>query len=219
VKDGVIVESAVPVTLIGGGAGSAADVAFSRALAPVCVAADGGAMLALEAGVMPDAVIGDFDSLPEDIRARIPPKQLYHISEQSSTDFDKALRNIAAPLVIAVGFTGERLDHQLAAFHVLAAHDARPCIMLGATEVIFHCPAQVDLPVTQGDVVSLFPMQKVSGRSTGLEWPIDGLEFHPMRLIGTSNRATGAVRLWMDGLGMLCIAPRRILPELVQALI
>lgn len=71
-KDGVIVESAVPVTLIGGGAGNPADVAFSRALAPVCVAADGGAMLALEAGVMPDAVIGDFDSLPEDIRARIP---------------------------------------------------------------------------------------------------------------------------------------------------
>lgn len=102
---------------------------------------------------------------------------------------------------------------------MLAAHNARPCIMLGATEVIFHCPAQVDLPVAEGDVVSLFPMQKVSGRSTGLEWPIDGLDFDPMRLIGTSNRATGAVQLWMDGPGMLCIAPRRILPELVQALI
>tara|TARA_R110000868_G_scaffold18172_76_gene80031 strand:- start:11598 stop:12215 length:618 start_codon:yes stop_codon:yes gene_type:complete len=205
--------------LIGGGAGTAADVALAAALAPVCVAADGGAALALTAGVLPDAVIGDFDSLPDEIRAQIPDNRLHHITEQSSTDFDKALRSIAAPLVIAVGFTGERLDHQLAAFHVLAARSARPCIMLGATEVIFHCPAQVALPVVAGDVVSLFPMQKVSGRSIGLQWPIDGLEFHPMHLIGTSNRATGPVRLWMDGPGMLCIAPRRILAELVQALV
>jgi thiamine pyrophosphokinase len=219
VADSVIVESAAPVTLIGGGDGTAADVALAAALAPVCVAADGGAALALTAGVLPDAVIGDFDSLPDEIRAQIPDNRLHHITEQSSTDFDKALRSIAAPLVIAVGFTGERLDHQLAAFHVLAARSARPCIMLGATEVIFHCPAQVALPVVAGDVVSLFPMQKVSGRSTGLQWPIDGLEFHPMHLIGTSNRATGPVRLWMDGPGMLCIAPRRLLAELVQALV
>jgi thiamine pyrophosphokinase len=213
-----IVESKAPVTLVGGGAGNAADVILAQSLAPVCVAADGGAALALKAGVMPDAVIGDFDSLPDEISAQIPAARLFHITEQSSTDFDKALCRIVAPLVIAVGFTGDRVDHQLAAFHVLAAHAGRPCVVLGAHEVIFHCPAQVALPVADGDVVSLFPMQKVSGRSTGLQWPIEGLAFDPMRLIGTSNRATGPVRLWMDGPGMLCIAPRRILSDLVSAL-
>jgi len=131
----------------------------------------------------------------------------------------KALRSISAPLVIAVGFTGGRVDHQLAAFHVIATQTTRPCIVLGASEVIFHCPAQVELPVAEGDAVSLFPMRKVTGRSTGLHWPIDGLDFDPVQLIGTSNRATGPVKLWMDGPGMLCIAPRRILPELVQALL
>ncbi len=215
----VIVDSKEPVTLLGGGAAVAADVDLARSLAPVCVAADGGAILALAAGVMPDAVIGDFDSLPADVRAQIPPERLFHIAEQSSTDFDKALRSIAAPLVIAVGFTGERVDHQLAAFHVLVAHSMRPCVVLGAHEVIFHCPARLSLPVVAGDVVSLFPMRHVTGRSTGLQWPIDGLDFDPMRLIGTSNRATGPVELWMDGPGMLCIAPRRILPALVEALI
>ncbi|MCR8825940.1 thiamine diphosphokinase [Pseudosulfitobacter koreensis] len=207
------------MTLLGGGSGTAEDVHLARTLAPLCVAADGGALLALQAGVMPDAVIGDFDSLPQDARAQIPPERLYHIAEQSSTDFDKALRSIAAPLVIAVGFTGARVDHQLAAFHVLMAHASRPCIVLGKHEVIFHCPPDLSLPVAAGDVVSLFPMRQVTGRSTGLQWPIDGLAFDPMRLIGTSNRATGPVKLWMDGPGMLCIAPRRILPALVGALI
>jgi thiamine pyrophosphokinase len=215
----VIVESVAPVTLVGGGAGDVSDVTLARKFAPVCVAADGGAALALKAGVIPDAVIGDFDSLSASIRQQIPPENLYHIEEQDSTDFAKALRSISAPLVIAVGFTGARVDHQLAALHVIAAYRARPCIVLGASEVIFHCPAQVALPMAEGDVVSLFPMRKVSGRSTGLHWPIDGLAFDPMQLIGTSNRATGPVKLWMDGPGMLCIAPRRILPELVQALL
>lgn len=215
----IIVDSLEPVTLLGGGSGTAEDVHLARTLAPLCVAADGGALLALQAGVMPDAVIGDFDSLPLDARAQIPPERLYHIAEQSSTDFDKALRSIAAPLVIAVGFTGARVDHQLAAFHVLVAHALRPCIVLGKHEVIFHCPPDLSLPVAAGDVVSLFPMRQVTGRSSGLQWPIDGLGFDPMRLIGTSNRATAPVELWMDGPGMLCIAPRRILPALVDALI
>ncbi len=206
------------MTLIGGGVADVDDLNEALALAPTCVAADGGAALALQAGIVPRAVIGDFDSLPPKLADSLPPANLHRVAEQDSTDFDKAVRAIIAPVIVAVGFTGARLDHQLAAFHVLALHADRPCVLLGDREVVFHCPAQIALPLVQGDISSFFPMQNVAARSTGLRWPLDGLVFDPMTFVGTSNRATGAVQVWTERPGMLGIVPRRYLAAVTQAL-
>ena len=213
-----IVQFAGPVTLIGGGAVGSGDLEAALALAPDLIAADGGAGAALAAGHMPQAVIGDFDSITPQVRARIPDDRLFPIPEQDSTDFDKALRSIAAPLVLAVGFLGDRVDHQLAAFNVLVRHAARPCVLLGASEVVFHAPPVFEVALAPGDVVSLFPMRAVTGRSTGLEWPIDGLHFAPDARIGTSNRALGPVRIETDGPGLLTILPRAALGAVIGAL-
>jgi thiamine pyrophosphokinase len=63
-------------------------------------------------------------------------------------------------------------------------------------------------------------MAPVTGRSTGLEWPIDGLAFAPAGLIGTSNRATArTVHLDMDGPGMLVILPRARLDAALRSLL
>ncbi|MEM8729100.1 MAG: thiamine diphosphokinase [Pseudomonadota bacterium] len=215
-----IVETEDWVTLIGGGEVQTEDLSLALQLAPVLVAADSGADWALAQGISPIAVIGDFDSLSETTRAGLPAARLHQIAEQDSTDFDKALRNIAAPVVLAVGFLGARVDHQLAAFHVLARHSDRACLLLGPREVIFAAPPGVPLQfdLSAGDVVSLFPMTAVSGRSTGLRWPIDGLDFAPMTRIGTSNAAEGPVTLTFDGPGMLVILPRRALHGALTAL-
>lgn len=214
-----IVSTSEPVTLIGAGEATPHNLAEAMRHAPVVVAADGGAALAVAQAVTPRAVIGDFDSLPDQVRAVLPESVLHPMTGQDNTDFDKALQAIASPLVLAVGFTGGRIDHQLAALHVLAAHAPGRCIIIGAEEVIFHVPSQITLDVAAGDTVSLFPMGQVQGRSTGLVWPIDGLVFDPMRFVGTSNCAEGPVQLWMTGPGMLCIAPRRILPALIARLL
>ena len=214
-----IVHKLSPVTLVGGAPLGASDLQEALTIAPTCVAADGGARAALAHGVIPEAVIGDFDSLDADSLRAIPRAHLHQIDEQNSTDFDKALRHIAAPVVIAVGFSGGRVDHQLAAFHTLLRHSDRPCIILCEHEVVFHCPAHIALPLAAGDTVSLFPMVPVTGRAEGLEWPIDGLEFGPDSFVGTSNRAVGPVVLWMNGPGMLGIVPRKYLSALVRAFI
>jgi thiamine pyrophosphokinase len=180
------------------------------------VAADGGAGAALAAGLMPEAVIGDFDSLSDAVRDSLPPERLHQVGEQDSTDFDKALRSIAAPAVLAVGFLGARVDHQLAAFNTLVQGHDSPCVLIGETEVIFHLTDAVELPTQAGDVVSLFPMQDVQGRSAGLEWPIDGLQMSPMGRIGTSNRAVGPMRLAPEGAGLLVIVPRRLLADVLR---
>lgn len=212
------IQTSQPVTLIGGGDLSPGDLALALSHAPVLVAADGGAGAALRAGHVPDAVYGDFDSLSQTDRAAIPPERLHPIAEQDSTDFDKALRHVAAPLILAVGFLGARVDHQLAVLHSLAGPAASRCILIGAHEVIIALPPRIALPFAPGDVVSLFPMRPVQGRSTGLEWPIDGLQFAPGHQIGTSNRALGPVQLDTDGPGLLLIAPRRALDDIIQRL-
>ena len=198
-----IVESKEPLTLVGGGTLFKGDLEAALALAPRLVAADGGAGAALAAGYMPEAVIGDFDSLTPGMRAQLPEASLHPIPEQDSTDFGKALRSISAPLVLGAGFLGDRVDHQLAAFNVLVQPGRCPCIILGATEVIFHLHRETRLPVEAGDLVSLFPMQPVTARSEGLDWPLEGLKMSPAGQIGTSNRALGPAVVRPDGPGLL----------------
>ncbi|MDG1182316.1 MAG: thiamine diphosphokinase [Tateyamaria sp.] len=212
-----IIESAVPVTLLGGGTVYDGDMVEALALAPVCVAADSGARHALAADVDLAAVVGDFDSIGPDLE-RIPMSRQIHIDEQDSTDFDKALRHILAPVVLAVGFTGARFDHQLAALHVLAAYPERACVLVGESELTFLCPPQIELPVQAGDIVSLFPIAAVSGTSDGLKWEINDLQFDPMVKIGTSNTALGHVSLTMDGPAMLVMVPRARLAAITRAL-
>ncbi len=214
----VIVQSLEAITLVGGGPVSKAELALAQRFAPRVMAADGGADHCLRHGVMPQAVIGDFDSISAAAMAAIPASRLHRITEQDSTDFDKALRAIAAPFVLALGFAGARVDHGLAVFNALVRLADRPCIVIGPRDVVFHAPARVHLQMRMGDRVSLFPMAPVTGRSTGLHWPIDGIAFAPAGLIGTSNRASlREVDLSFDGPGMLVILPRARLDQAIAA--
>lgn len=209
----------VPVTLIGAGAAPDEDIAAARAHAPRVVAADGGAGRALAAGLMPEAVFGDFDSLDTATRRALPEERLHHVPEQETTDFDKALRHTLAPLVLGVGFLGARLDHLLAAQTVLARRADRRCLLIGGADLVFLCPPELSLDLDAGCRVSLYPLAEVRGRSEGLFWPIDGLTFAPGGVIGTSNRVTeGPVRLSMAAPAMLVILPREALGAAVTSL-
>ncbi|WP_238704924.1 thiamine diphosphokinase [Parasedimentitalea marina] len=211
----MIVDQIEPVTLVGGGAVAPGDLELALSLAPFLVAADSGADRAIAAGFEPRAVIGDLDSLSNVVRNQLAPNRIFEVAEQDSTDFHKALRHIKAPVVLAVGFLGERVDHQLAGFNTLVQPLGSPCILLGEHELIFHIPRQINLPTRAGDIVSLFPMGAVTGCSTGLKWPLDGVQMSPMGLIGTSNEATGPVSLTPNGPGLLGIIPRHHLPQLM----
>lgn len=191
---------------------------MAMSLAPTCVAADSGAQVALDMGVDLAAVIGDMDSISEGARAQIPQARFHQIAEQDSTDFDKALRHVSAPVVIAVGFTGGQIDHALAALHTIVSRHNRSIVLLGKQDVVFLCPKEILLPMAAGTRISLFPMGPVTGTSTGLHWPIDGIDFAPGLRSGTSNRATGDVHLEFDAPQMLCILPRRFIAPVVSLL-
>jgi thiamine pyrophosphokinase len=213
-----VLRSEAPVTLIGGVSPSAGDLQEALALAPLAVAADGGANTVLRHAIPLAAVIGDMDSLSPEA-AQAYSDRLHPVEEQDTTDFDKALTRILAPAVIAVGFTGGRLDHELAALHSLVLRADRPCLLLGPETLAFHAPPALDLSLPPGTTVSLFPFASLRVRSTGLRWPTDPLLFAPDHRVGTSNKAMGPVSLAPSSPGMLVILPRATLPLALPALV
>jgi thiamine pyrophosphokinase len=212
--------SAQPVTLIGGGPVGAEALAAALAIAPDVVAADGGADVALPPGYVLRAVIGDMDSLrdPEGLRAR--GVALHRIAEQDSTDLEKCLRSVAAPLMVGLGFLGGRLDHELAALNAVVRHPDPPVILLGAVDLCFRCPKAFAIDLPAGTRLSLFPMAALAGTvSEGLRWSVEGLEMAPAGRLGTSNETTGGrVRLGFDPARMLVILPAEHLPQVAAAL-
>jgi thiamine pyrophosphokinase len=215
-----IVDTTDGVTLVGGAPFAGRTLAMALRRAPVLVAADGGADRALAAGHLPQAVVGDFDSISEGARARIPLERQFPIAEQETTDFDKALRSIQAPFVLALGFVGARVDHGLAVFNTLARHPDRSCIVLGPEDLVFLCPRHLRLRLVPGDRFSLFPLGNLAGRSRGLRWPIDGLQLSPQGRIATSNEVDApTVEVDVEDGPLLAILPRQRLDAVIRALV
>ncbi len=203
----MIIHSSAPVALIGGAPANETALKFALSLAGRVVAADSGASTALARGLALDAVIGDFDSITPQTHAAFPADIMHHIAEQDSTDFEKCLTRIDAPLVLGVGFSGARLDHQLAVCNALVRWPAKRCMLIGEEDVVFLAPPTLALDLAKGTRVSLFPMGAVEGRSDGLNWPIGGLNLTPDGQVGTSNFATGPIGLSVTAPKLLVILP------------
>jgi thiamine pyrophosphokinase len=210
------------VTLVGAGALDRTMVEAARRLAPVLVAADSGADRLAEMRLSPRAIIGDMDSITDPDRWRTGPAHFVHLAEQDSTDFEKCLYATQAPAYLAVGFTGRRVDHTLAAFHTLLRYQEKRIVLVGEHEVGALAPpgATLRLAVTPGTRVSIYPLQPVTAtHSSGLVWPIGGLAMAPGQRIGTSNRASQPViEIAFDGPGALVMLETDALGSLASAI-
>ncbi|MCC5989836.1 MAG: thiamine diphosphokinase [Pararhodobacter sp.] len=211
------------ITLLGGG--MLAQGALERALqrAPRLVAVDSGADRALAAGVIPELVIGDFDSISPHARRAIAADRQLHRPGQEDTDFDKALAHVlahgGAPFMLALGFTGGRLDHTLAGMSTLLRNPGAPVLMDAGEDLCFLCPPLLRLALAPGSRLSLYPMRPVRCASQGLHWPTDALLFDPGGMIGTSNRvAAERVELRPDRPALLVMLPSQSLDAAISAL-
>lgn len=205
------------VTLAGGGPFGGDDLRAALALAPHPVAADGGADRLMALGIVPEAVIGDMDSL----RGGVPEgARTVAVAEQDTTDFGKCLAHVDAPFLIGVGFLGGRVDHTLAALSVLLSHADKRVVLLGEEDVAFVAPADWTITLEPGARVSFFPLVPCRGvASEGLRWPIKGLEMIAGGQIGTSNEAVAArVSAAFDRAGTVTILPKRYLEAVLASL-
>lgn len=207
-----------PITIVGGAHFSQRLLLESLKRAPVVYAADGGANLCMQYGCQPKQVIGDLDSLSPSLRSDLDPSCVIHVPEQDTTDFEKLLIRVDAPFMLAVGFMGGRIDHQMAVQTVLTAYAHRKIICVGDEDVMFVSPPEIDLPLDAGTRISLYPMAPVQARSTGLYWPTDGLSFAPDGQIGTSNKATRPVTLLPSAPCMLVVLSKTCLDIAIDAM-
>ena len=214
----IIVQSPTFLTLLGGGPTHFSHVKQALKIAPILVAADGGADTALAAGHMPEAVIGDMDSISAAAQDKIADNSLHFIAEQDSTDFAKCLRSIEAPAILALGFAGGRLDHQLAACTTLVNFPEKIVLLLTDEDVCFLCPDTFQISLPLGTRFSLYPMGVVTGKSAGLKYALDDLTFSPATRGGTSNEVTGPVQVSFDRREMLVILPRDHVQDVLDAL-
>lgn len=206
------------ITIVGGAHFSKELLLESLERAPVVYAADGGANLCMQYGCQPKQVIGDLDSLSPSLRSELDPSRVIHVPEQDTTDFEKLLIRVDAPFMLAVGFMGGRIDHQMAVQTVLTAYAHRKIICVGDEDVMFVSPPEIDLPLDAGTRISLYPMAPVQARSTGLYWPTDGLSFAPDGQIGTSNKATRHVTLLPSAPCMLVVLSKTCLDIAIDAM-
>jgi len=209
------------VTLVGGGALSRETFNAARALAPVVVAADGGADRLAAWGAHPAAVIGDMDSVADlDAWRARGDVTVLRLPEQDTTDFEKCLYSVEAPFYLGAGFTGRRLDHTLAALHALLRWRDKRVALIGEEDVAFLCPCDWRATLSPGARVSFFPLAPVRGvASTGLCWPVEGLDFAPGLRVGTSNAASAAqVSARFDRPGMVALLERRFLGAALESL-
>lgn len=181
-----------PLAIVGGGTVDPVLLAELAARQVVLIGADGGADTIAAAGLVPEAIIGDLDSITDragwEKRSRV-----IHIPEQITTDFQKCLYSTSAPVTLALGMTGRRLDHTLAALSaVLQYAPSRRLLLVDEVDVALAATGPIAFDAAPRERVSIHPLVPIRFiRSTGLFYPMDGLLLEPGGLIGTSNEGTG----------------------------
>lgn len=183
-----------PMAVVGGGAVDPALLVELAGRGVALVGADGGADAIGDAGLMPAAIIGDLDSL-SDRTAWEERTSVIHIPEQITTDFQKALYSTQAPVTLALGMTGKRLDHTLAALSaVLQYAPSRRLMLVDEVDVALAVVGPIRFEAGLRERVSIHPLLPIQfSHSTGLYYPMDGLLLEPGGLIGTSNEGTGGL--------------------------
>jgi thiamine pyrophosphokinase len=170
--------------------------------ADLVVAADGGARYALEAGVVPDLVVGDMDSLGEDLT--LEAAMLGASLERHPARKDKMDGQLA---VLAARERGATAADLLCAFGGrLGAHFAVPHILLAAERIGLRSTVVADrvrmFVVEAGsrtvegdprDSVSIFPLSSIATAVTleGMEYPLDNASLEPGDTLGFHNELIG----------------------------
>jgi len=187
----------------------------------VRVCADGGANRLFDstqdlgATFIPDLIIGDLDSLRDDVKEYYYSKQvrIERVADQDSNDLDKSLRFIYEQMVkpyrvFAYGAFGGRFDQEMGSIHALFRWRAEFCYHLWLyddTSCAFLLPGEtlnhVELPrygedvsdrgaaVGEGPTCGLIPIGNHSEvvKTTGLKWNLQGTPLSFGQVVSTSN--------------------------------
>lgn len=156
------------------------------------ICADGGYDTLSYTSIVPDVVIGDFDSLRTSVPSEI--KKITYPSEKDKTDLeiciDYAAENGCGSVFI-LGALGGRADHSLASFFALkyALEKGMEAMILSESTRIYLISDYIRVSRESFDYISLMPCtEKVEGVTTnGLKYNLKDAELKQSSSLGVSN--------------------------------
>jgi len=165
--------------------------------AQLVVCADGGAVHAKKMGVKPDILVGDFDSIQDDVLKWFENTEaeiLHYPVEKDMTDSEIAI-NIAVErgctYIRILGGFGTRLDHSLANVYLLKKllDKGIKASIINESNEITLIKDEIKLQKREGYNVSLIPItEKVKGVTTkGLYYPLHEATIEMGSTWGVSN--------------------------------
>lgn len=158
----------------------------------IIICADGGYNSLFYTGIVPNIILGDFDSLKVNIPKEIPV--LKYPKDKDKTDLeiciDYALENDCDTIFI-LGALGGRIDHTLGSLCALKyamEHNADAMILSGKSR-IYLVDSQIEIPREKFNYVSLIPCtEEVTGiYSLGLKYELNGRKLLKSSSLGISN--------------------------------
>lgn len=163
------------------GNGETQEPAFLQHLAQqadLILAADGGADRALSAGVRPDVIIGDLDSISPQTKKILPAEKFIFVNNQNNTDLEKALDYLIAhqcTQCTLTGFVGGRWDFTFGNFlSVYPYLDKMDICVAGKGWKIWPLTHSVTKTVRPGARVSLIPAADCQNVTLqGLVYPLE----------------------------------------------
>lgn len=150
---------------------------------PVIACDNAGAQLITKWNILPDAIVGDGDSLPQQFKDRY--KDIIHyVAEQDYNDLTKATRfflehyrnpGTKHPRICYIGCTGKREDHTLGNIS-LPTFYRQEFGVEGVLPTDFgwfvYCHGACEFESIPNQQVSIFNLNCSSLTSQGLQWPI-----------------------------------------------
>lgn len=156
------------------------------------VCCDGGSNEYISRGYIPDAIIGDGDSLCEEYRRQFA-SILHCITEQETNDQTKAVQFLLSQgrrEIAILGATGKREDHTIGNISLLIEYARAGAQVRTYTDygVFIPCSGSCTIHTHPGQQISIFNFTAKGFTSTGLKYPIyDFINWWQ----GTLNTATG----------------------------
>jgi thiamine pyrophosphokinase len=166
----------------------------------LCIAADAGMEALSEMQVVPDVLLGDFDSLPlreQTAAFEVVPERHSYPPEKDQTDGELAVTYAlehGATEIILVGGWGRRPDHALANVLLLARFEERGVsgFLLNEESRMFLVNSSIRLLGKAGQIFSLLPLSLCCGVDLeGGAYPLRQACLRPGETRGLSNRFLG----------------------------
>ncbi len=144
--------------------------------APYVVCCDGAADSYIATGRVPDAIVGDGDSISANNRAKYAAL-LHIVTEQETNDQTKAVRFLQEQgkrRIAIVGATGRREDHTIGNISLLIEYARAGAQVRSFTDhgVFIPCNGDTTLKCRKGQQVSIFAITAKNLNAEGLLYPI-----------------------------------------------